>query len=99
MSGGSFDYLCLKPGRGELGSADQYRRMADSLSERGHHGAAALTYVLASQLDQAMRLATMLAPVHRAEEWCVSGDIGPEGVAEAADVLATAALSFFDKRV
>lgn len=81
MSGGSFNYIAERLRRGELGTVNEYRRLAQYLSEAGHLDAAVYTLAIATHLREARRLAVMLAGVHHAVEWAVSGDSGPEAVA------------------
>jgi hypothetical protein len=83
MSGGSFDYLYGKADLDELGSANEYQRMADSLASHGHAHSAQLTAAIVAHLREAARLAKLLQGVHRAEEWYTSGDSGPESVVDA----------------
>jgi hypothetical protein len=87
MSGGSFNYLYSRPDLGELGSASDYSAMAAGLASGGHYEAATLTLLIAVHLEDATRLAKLLADVHRAEEWRVSGDYGPDKVTAAAAKL------------
>lgn len=78
MSGGSFDYLYSRAE--ELGTWQEYQRMAASLARAGHYDAAAYTLVISTHIQSAQHLAKALAGVHRAQEWHVSGDGSREAV-------------------
>lgn len=87
MSGGSYNYLCHKEVNELMGCDEMLNKMAERLSELGHHAASRATHMFVLELWKACnRLEVMredLEGVWTAVEWFDSGDWGRESVDKA----------------
>lgn len=79
MSGGSLGYLYRKDFEPD---ADVFAYVAKELRELGHEAAAQESDAIAACIAEAVARRDRLADVLRAVEWCESGDLGPEEVAD-----------------
>lgn len=80
MSGGAYDYLCLKETGGVIDNIDEVARMAVRLKELGHDDLAFKTQKIIDAAEELEKQIDELRNVWKAVEWYDSGDWGIEAI-------------------